>query len=74
VVSGVQVFFGPPSYAQSAVIVDWVGLAPGLIAVYQLNLQIPGFHMNGDSLPITLRVGTVNSPTTGVVVPTVSVD
>ncbi len=71
---GVQVFFGPPSYTQAAVIVDWAGLAPGLIGVYQLNLRIPGFHMNGDALPITVRVGTVNSPSTGVVVPTVSVD
>ena len=74
VVSGVQVFFGNPSYTQAAIIVDWAGLAPGLIGVYQLNLQIPGFHINGDALPITLRVGTVNSPTTGVVVPTVSVN
>jgi uncharacterized protein (TIGR03437 family) len=74
VVSGVQVFFGNPSYTQAAIIVDWAGLAPGLIGVYQLNLRIPGFHINGDALPITLRVGTVNSPTTGVVVPTVSVN
>jgi uncharacterized protein (TIGR03437 family) len=74
VVSGVQVFFGNPSYTQAAIIVDWAGLAPGLIGVYQLNLRIPGFHINGDALPITLRVGTVNSPTSGVVVPTVSVN
>jgi uncharacterized protein (TIGR03437 family) len=74
VVSGVQVFFGDPSYTQAAIIVDWAGLAPGLIGVYQLNLRIPGFHMNGDGLPITIRIGGVNSPTTGVVVPTVSVD
>jgi uncharacterized protein (TIGR03437 family) len=74
VVSDVQVFFGDPSYTQAAVIVDFAGLAPGLIGVYQLNLRIPGFHMNGNALPITIRVGTVNSPTTGVVVPTVSVD
>jgi uncharacterized protein (TIGR03437 family) len=74
VVTGVQVFFGNPSYTQAAIIVDWAGLAPGLIGVYQLNLRIPGFHINGDALPITLRVGAVNSPTTGVVVPTVSVN
>jgi uncharacterized protein (TIGR03437 family) len=74
VVSGVQVFFGNPSYTQAAIIVDWVGLAPGLIGVYQLNLRIPGFHINGNALPVTLRVGTVNSPSTGVVVPTVSVN
>jgi uncharacterized protein (TIGR03437 family) len=74
VVSGVQVFFGNPSYTQAAIIVDWAGLAPGLIGVYQLNLRIPGFHINGDALPIELRVGTVNSPTAGAVVPTVSVN
>ena len=72
--SGVQVFFGDPSYTQAAIIVDWAGLAPGMIGVYQLNLQIPGFHINGNALPITVRIGAVNSPTTGVVVPTVAVD
>lgn len=74
VVSGVQVFFGNPTYSQSPIIVDWAGLAPGLIGVYQINLTVPGTHMNGDALPVTLRVGTVSSPTTGAVVPTVAVN
>lgn len=73
-VSGVQVFFGDPSYSQAPIIVDWAGLAPGLIGVYQINLTVPGVHMNGNALPVTIRVGTVNSPTTGAVVPTVAVD
>jgi uncharacterized protein (TIGR03437 family) len=44
---------------------------PGLIGVYQLNLRIPGAHINGDALPITLKIGGVSSPTTGPNVPTV---
>jgi len=45
-----------------------------VIGVYQLNLRIPGFHMNGDALPVTLRIGGINSPSTGPVVPTVAVN
>jgi uncharacterized protein (TIGR03437 family) len=61
----VQVFFGNPSFTQAAIIVDWSGLAPGLIGVYQLNLRVPGFHIKGDALPVTLRVGGVTSSTAG---------
>jgi len=74
VVKGLQVFFGDPRWEQAEIIVDWSGLAPGMVGVYQLNLRIPGFHINGDALPVTLRIGNVNSPTTGPVVPYVSVD
>jgi uncharacterized protein (TIGR03437 family) len=74
VTGGVEVFFGNPAYKQAGVIVDWSGLAPGLIGVYQLNLRIPGFHINGDALPVTLRIGGVNSPSSGPVVPTVAVN
>lgn len=70
----VEVFFGDPSYKQAAVIVDWSGLAPGFVGLYQLNLRIPGFHINGDAVPITVRVGSVDSPTTGPVVPYVPVN
>ena len=74
VTNGVSVFFGDPRLAQSAVIVDWAGLAPGWIGLYQLNLRVPGFHGPGDSLPVTVRVGSVSSPTSGPVVPYVSVN
>jgi uncharacterized protein (TIGR03437 family) len=70
----VQVFFGDPQMKQSEVIVDWSGLAPGMVGVYQLNLRIPGFHEKGDALPVTVRIGGVDSPTTGSVVPTISVE
>jgi len=57
----VQVFFGDPGYKQAEVIVDWSGLVPGRIGLYQINLRVPGFHMKGDALPVTLRIGGVNS-------------
>jgi len=69
----VEVFFGDPSWKQAGIIVDWSGLAPGWVGLYQLNLRVPGFHINGDALPVMLRVGSVDSPTTGPVVPQVAV-
>jgi len=73
VTAPVQVFFGNPSIKEAGVIVDWSGLLPGAIGVYQINCRVPGAHLRGDALPVTLRIGAVNSPTTGVTAPTVSV-
>ena len=69
-----SVYFGDPRYAQSEVIVEWSGLAPGFVGLYQLNLRVPGFHMRGDKLPVSINVGGVSSPLTGPVVPTIAVD
>jgi uncharacterized protein (TIGR03437 family) len=73
-VAGVRVFFGDPGYKQSEVIVDWAGLTPGYIGLYQINLRVPGFHEKGEALPVTIRVGSVDSPTSGPVVPYVAVE
>jgi uncharacterized protein (TIGR03437 family) len=70
----VEVFFGDPRLAQSEVIVDSSALAPGLIGIYQLRLRVPGFHEKGDSLPVTLRIGGVDSPTTGANAPFIAVE
>jgi len=70
----VQVFFGDPRMRQSEVIVEWSGLAPGMVGVYQINLRVPGFHEKGDALPVTVRIGGVDSPATGPVVPTIAVE
>jgi len=70
----VQVFFGDPRYKQAEVIVDWSGLTPGFVGLYQINLRVPGEHMKGSALPVTLRIGGVDSPTTGPVVPVVAVE
>ncbi len=69
-----KVYFGDKRYVQAEVIVDWSGLTPGLVGVYQLNLRVPGFHMRGDNLPVVISIGGVDSPVTGPVVPTVAVD
>jgi uncharacterized protein (TIGR03437 family) len=68
------VYFGDPSWVQAAIIVDFAGLAPGMIGIYQLNLRVPGFHISGDALLVTITAGGVSSPSTGPVVPQVSVN
>jgi uncharacterized protein (TIGR03437 family) len=70
----VQVFFGNPGYSQAAIIVDWSGLVPGMIGVYQINLRVPGNHLKGDALPIQVRIGGVFSATTGSNVPFAAVE
>ena len=65
VTAPVQLFFGDPTIKQAAVIVDWSGLVPGYIGVYQINARIPGFHLNGNGLPVTVRIGGVDSATSG---------
>jgi len=74
VTAAVQVYFGDPSMSQSAVIVDWSGLSPGMIGVYQLNLRIPGNHTKGDPLPVMIKVDGTSSPTTGSDVPKIAVN
>ena len=70
----VQVFFGNPGIKEAEVIVDWSGLTPGSIGLYQINGRVPGAHLKGSALPVLLRIGGVNSPVTGSTAPTVSVD
>jgi uncharacterized protein (TIGR03437 family) len=45
-----------------------------LIGVYQINCRIPGTHLKGDALPVTVRIGGVGSATTGPTAPTVYVE
>ncbi|HTM52031.1 MAG TPA: hypothetical protein VL285_25225, partial [Bryobacteraceae bacterium] len=70
----VNVYFGSPQYKQSEMIVEWSGLVPGLIGVYQINVRVPGFHSSGKALPVTVRAGGVLSPSSGPTVPVVAVD
>jgi uncharacterized protein (TIGR03437 family) len=74
VTAPVSLYFGDPNMKQAAVIVDWSGLMPGLIGVYQINARVPGFHLSGDSLPVLLRIGGVGSVTTGATAARVFVD
>lgn len=70
----VRVFFGTPSWTQAEMIVDWSGLAPGFIGLYQINGTVPGDRIHGDGLPVSVSVGGVSSPSTGTGVPFTSVN
>jgi uncharacterized protein (TIGR03437 family) len=65
VTAPVSLYFGDPTIKQAAVIVDWSGLEPGYIGVYQISARIPGFHLKGNGLPVTVRIGGVDSATSG---------
>ena len=73
VTAPINLYFGNPLIKEAGIIVDWSGLLPGSIGVYQINARIPGAHINGDNLTVTLKIGGVSSPSTGVNVPHVAV-
>lgn len=70
----VEVFFGRTDYKQSEMIVEWAGLAPGFVGLSQINIYVPGDHMRGQALPVTVRVAGVSSPQTGSSLPYVAVE
>ena len=74
VTAPINLYFGNPLIKEAGIIVDWSGLLPGSIGVYQINCRVPGAHINGNSLPVTLKIGGVSSPTTGANVPVVAVE
>jgi uncharacterized protein (TIGR03437 family) len=65
VTDAVQVYFGDPRYSQAPVIVNWSGLVPGMIGVNQINVTVPGNHIKGDAIPVTLKIDGVTSPNNG---------
>jgi uncharacterized protein (TIGR03437 family) len=69
----VSVFFGDPRYREAAIVVEWSGLAPGLVGVYQISLYVPGDRIRGEDLPVTIRIGGISSPTGGEMDPKVTV-
>ena len=69
-----SVYFGEKGYSQAPMIVDWSGLAPGQIGVYEIDVTVPGNHLKGDQLPVMISVGGVNSPTTGAYLPYVALN
>ncbi|MEP7362431.1 MAG: hypothetical protein ABI972_04180 [Acidobacteriota bacterium] len=70
----VKVYFGDPTIRGTEMIVEWSGLAPGYIGLYQINLLVPGARWKGEDLPVTVRIGGVSSPIKGPVVPYVTVE
>jgi uncharacterized protein (TIGR03437 family) len=49
----------PPSFS---------GLAPGLVGLYQVNVQVPTSVTSGDSVPVSLTIGGVTSNTVTIAV------
>ncbi|MBM3747367.1 MAG: hypothetical protein FJW34_16395, partial [Acidobacteria bacterium] len=74
VTEDVDVFFGRTDYRQSQMVVEWSGLVPGMVGVNQINIYVPGDRMRGPDLPVTVRIGGVDSPQTAPVVPRVAVE
>ena len=70
----VKVFFGDKRYSQAEMIVEWSGLVPGFVGLYQINIYVPGDRLRGDHLDVTIRVGTVENKFLESVRPTVSVE
>ena len=58
---------------QEEMIVDWSGLVPGYVGLYQINLRVPGFHEKGQDLKVVITIGGISSPLSGNFVPTVAV-
>jgi uncharacterized protein (TIGR03437 family) len=69
-----KVYFGDPTYYGSEIVVNWSGLVPGFIGLYQINLYVPGDHIRGPAVPVRIRIGNTWSPATGPVVPVLPVD
>jgi uncharacterized protein (TIGR03437 family) len=53
--------------------VEWVGLAPGFIGVYQINLYVPGNRATGDELPVIVAAGATSNESAGSSPPLTSV-
>jgi uncharacterized protein (TIGR03437 family) len=69
-----QVYFGDPTINGTEMIVEWSGLVPGFVGLYQVNLRVPGSRWRGENLPVVLRIGGASSPTVAPVVPRVTVE
>ncbi|MBI4875042.1 MAG: hypothetical protein HY822_10465 [Acidobacteria bacterium] len=69
----VLVFFGDPKVRESQMSVEWSGLVPGSVGIYQINVYVPWYRLKGEQ-PVTIRVGGVDSPSNTPVRPTVSLE
>jgi len=53
-------FFGS-GLASVPQVTDFVGLSPGFVGLYQINVRIPGNAPRGDSVPLIVQMGAVIS-------------
>jgi uncharacterized protein (TIGR03437 family) len=64
-----KVYLGDPRYREAEMDVEWCGLAPGYVGLYQINVYVPWYVIRGDKVPVTITVGGVSSPSSGPVLP-----
>ena len=69
----VQVFIGDPTYNEAEMAVEWSGLTPGFIGLYQVNIYVPWYRMKGQQ-PVTLRIGGIDTPKQTPVPPVIPVE
>ena len=70
----VKVFFGDKRYSQAEMIVEWSGLVPGFVGLYQINIYVPGDRIKGENLDVTIRVAGIENKFIEAVRPTVTVE
>lgn len=71
--AAVKVYFGDPRYKEAEMIVDSSTVVPGKVGQYLILVRVPGAHLRGNALPVTIQAGGVNSPSTGPAVPAIAV-
>ena len=71
---GVKVYFDDPTIRESEIAVEFSGLVPGYVGLYQINLYVPWYRRRGEALPVTVKIGGVSSPVNGPVVPRIAVE
>ena len=69
----VKVFFGDPRYKEAEMIVDSSTVLPGTVGQYLILVRVPGAHLRGDALRVTIRASGVDSPSAGPAVPSIAV-
>ena len=70
---GVKVYFGDPRYKEAEMIVESSTVLPGTVGQYLILVRVPGAHLRGDALRVTIRANGVDSPSTGPSIPAISV-
>lgn len=70
----VKVYFDLPTINESEMDVEESIIVPGLVGVYRIQIYVPWYRRRGDALLVTIRMGTVDSPSRGSAVPTVAVN
>lgn len=69
----VKVFFDDPRIKESEMDVEESYLMPGLVGVYRVQVYVPWYRRRGTDLLVTVRIGNVDSPSTGPAVPRITV-